>query len=45
MDIAYVVDTAAVCSGGLWADDIVCVVVRLKGAVIFPDVFSSSSNN
>lgn len=30
------VDTAAVGSSGLWADDLVCVVVRLKGAVISP---------
>lgn len=45
VDIAHVVDTAAVCSSGLWADDIMFVVVRLKGAVIFPDVFCSSSNN
>lgn len=34
------VDTAAVCSGRLWwAADIVCVVLKLKGAVIFPDMF------
>ncbi len=40
------VDAAAACSGGLRStDNIVSVVVRLKGAVNFPEGFFSTSND